>query len=46
VQWDAGAKQWNKITDFIAPDADILNPLVEADAAAYAAESGITPGCN
>ena len=46
VQWDAGAKQWNKITDFIAPDADILNPLVEADAAAYAAEAGITPGCN
>lgn len=45
VQWDAGAKKWNKITDFIAPDSDVLGPLVSADAEAYAKEANITPGC-
>ncbi len=45
LQWDAAGKKWNKITDFIAPDNDVLNPLVAEDAAAYAKEAGITPAC-
>jgi branched-chain amino acid transport system substrate-binding protein len=45
VQWDSAAKKWNKITDFIAPDTDVLGPLVAEDAAAYAKEAGITPAC-
>jgi branched-chain amino acid transport system substrate-binding protein len=45
-QWDATASQWNLITDFIAPDADILDPLIKEDSAAYAAEAGLTPRCN
>ncbi len=45
-QWDAAAGQWNLITDFIEPDAEILDPLVEEDSAAYAQEAGLTPRCN
>ena len=46
VQWDASAKQWNMITDYISPDEDVLQPLVVEDSEAYAKENGITPGCN
>ena len=45
-QWDAAAGQWNLITDFIAPDAEILDPLIKEDSAAYAQEAGKTPRCN
>ncbi|MDZ4096577.1 MAG: ABC transporter substrate-binding protein [Paracoccaceae bacterium] len=45
-QWDAGAKKWNLITGFIAPDDAVLDPLVAEDSAAFAAESGITERCN
>ena len=42
-QWDATAKKWNLITEFTAPDAEVLDPLVAEDSAAYAAENNITP---
>lgn len=45
-QWDATEGKWNLITDFKTVDTSITGPLVEADAAAYAAENGIEPGCN
>ncbi len=46
-QWDAAAKKWNLITEFTAPDAEVLDPLVAEDAAAYAKENGITErSCN
>jgi len=46
-QWDANAKKWNLITEFTAPDQDILNPLIAEDSEAYAKEAGITPrDCN
>jgi branched-chain amino acid transport system substrate-binding protein len=45
-QWDAGAKQWNLITDFIAPDMEVIQPLIDEDSAAYAKEAGITERCN
>jgi branched-chain amino acid transport system substrate-binding protein len=44
-QWDASAGEWEIITDWIAPDMDVIGPLVEEDSMAYAAEAGITPGC-
>lgn len=44
-QWDASAQKWNAITDYIASDREVIQPLINADAAAFAAESGITPGC-
>lgn len=40
-QWDG--KSWNVITDWISSDQTIVRPLVEADAAKYAKEKGITP---
>ncbi|HEX9857461.1 MAG TPA: ABC transporter substrate-binding protein [Paracoccaceae bacterium] len=45
-QWDAGAKKWNLITGFTAPDEEVLTPLVLEDSAAYAAEAAITERCN
>ena len=44
-QWDAEAGTWEVLTDFIAPDEEVIAPLVEEDAAAFAAENGIEPGC-
>jgi branched-chain amino acid transport system substrate-binding protein len=40
-QWDG--TQWNAITDWIATDQALIRPLVEASAARYAQEKGITP---
>ncbi len=40
-QWD-GTK-WMVLTDWIAPDQALVRPLVEASAAKYAQEKGITP---
>ena len=42
-QWDAEAKTWNLITDFMEPDAEILDPLIVEDSEAYAKEAAITP---
>ena len=40
-QWDG--KQWTVLTDWIATDQALVRPLVEASAARYAQEKGITP---
>ena len=40
-QWDG--RQWRVISDWIAPDQALVRPLVEAAAAKYAQEKGITP---
>jgi branched-chain amino acid transport system substrate-binding protein len=40
-QWDG--KQWNMITDWIPPMRDVVRPMIEDSAAAYAKEKGITP---
>jgi branched-chain amino acid transport system substrate-binding protein len=43
-QWDG--RQWTVLTDWMAPDQALVRPLVEASAAKYAQEKGITPrGC-
>ena len=41
LQWDG--TQWHAITDWIATDQALVRPLVEAAAAKYAQEQGITP---
>jgi branched-chain amino acid transport system substrate-binding protein len=40
-QWDG--QQWTPISDWMAPDQGLVRPLVEASAAKYAQEKGITP---
>jgi branched-chain amino acid transport system substrate-binding protein len=40
-QWDG--TQWTVISDWMAPDQALVRPLVEASAAKYAQEKGITP---
>jgi branched-chain amino acid transport system substrate-binding protein len=40
-QWDG--TQWRVISDWIVPDQALVRPLVEAAAAKYAQEKGITP---
>jgi len=42
-QWNAKTKKWSLITDFVASDRDVLDPLIAEDSAAYAAENKITP---
>ncbi|MEM7546272.1 MAG: ABC transporter substrate-binding protein [Pseudomonadota bacterium] len=42
-QWDAASGKWTIITEFTAPDLDVIQPLIDEDSAAYAAENAITP---
>lgn len=43
-QWDAKTKKWRIITpEWIPPMIDVVRPMIEADAAQYAAENGIVP---
>ena len=44
-QWDATAQEWTIITDFEPSDMSVIQPLIDADSAAYAAENGIVPNC-
>ncbi|KAA0917542.1 ABC transporter substrate-binding protein [Aquicoccus porphyridii] len=46
TQWDANAEKWTLITDFVQSDQDVLQPLIEEDSAAYAAENDIEERCN
>lgn len=46
-QWNADTKTWSLISEFATPDAEVLEPLIQADAQAFAAENSITPAtCN
>lgn len=45
-QWDASAKKWNLITDWIQSDSDVIDPLIVADSEAFAKETNITKLCN
>jgi len=46
AQWDATAKAWSLITEFGESDMSVIQPLIDADSAAYAAENNIEPRCN
>jgi branched-chain amino acid transport system substrate-binding protein len=45
-QWDATAKKWNLITDWIQSDQELIAALVAADADAFAKENNIARRCN
>ncbi len=44
-QWDAAAGKFVPLTEFMAPDNAVIDPLIAEDSAAFAEENGITPGC-
>ncbi len=46
AQWDASAKTWSLISDFNASDMEVIQPLIDADSNAYAAENNIATRCN
>ena len=41
-QWDAGAKTWSLITDFVGADRDVVDALIMEDSDAFAKENSIT----
>jgi len=45
-QWDASAKKWKLVSDWIPVMKDVVRPMMEADAAKFAAENKITPRAN
>ena len=45
-QWDASAKEWSLITDYIESDKAVITPLVLEDSEAFAAENNIAARCN
>jgi branched-chain amino acid transport system substrate-binding protein len=44
-QWDAKAKKWSMISDFIKTDGEVINALIAEDSTAYAAENKIKQRC-
>ena len=46
TQWDASAKEWSMISDFVESDMDVILPLITEDSEAFAAENGIEMRCN
>ena len=44
-QRNAEADGWEPLTDYIAPDEEVLQPLIEEDSMAYAAENDIELRC-
>ncbi|MFO7919217.1 ABC transporter permease [Rhodobacteraceae bacterium W635] len=40
-QWNAADQEWVTLTDFIAPDDSVIQPLVEEDSMAFAEENDI-----
>ena len=45
-QWDASAKKWNLVSDWVPVMRDVVRPMMEADAAMFAKENNITPRAN
>ncbi|MEM5544502.1 ABC transporter substrate-binding protein [Sulfitobacter sp. AS92] len=45
TQWDADAKEWKLISDFMQSDQDVIQPLIDEDSSAYAKENAIEGNC-
>ena len=45
-QWDAEAGTWTLVSDYMEPDFEIVDPLIEEDSMAYADENGIELRCD
>jgi branched-chain amino acid transport system substrate-binding protein len=46
TQWDASSKTWSLISDFAESDMGVIQPLIDADSAAYASENNIAGNCS
>ncbi|MBL4806368.1 MAG: ABC transporter substrate-binding protein [Rhodobacteraceae bacterium] len=46
AQWNAADQTWSIISDYSQSDMSVIQPLIDADSAAYAAENGIESQCN
>jgi branched-chain amino acid transport system substrate-binding protein len=46
TQWDAEAKEWNLVSDFMQSDQDVIQPLIDEDSSAYASENKIENNCS
>lgn len=46
AQWDAANKKWSLISDFSDSDMSVIQPLIDADSAAYATENNMETRCN
>ena len=46
AQWDAGAGKWNVVSDFQASDMSVIQPLIDEDSGAFAAENKLSPNCD
>ena len=44
-QWNASAKTWSLVTDFIGADREVVDALIQADASSYKAENNIPDQC-
>ncbi|MEY8829128.1 ABC transporter substrate-binding protein [Sedimentitalea sp. XS_ASV28] len=45
TQWDASAKEWKLITEFVQSDQEVIQPLIDEDSAAFAAENNVASNC-
>ncbi|MCR9150940.1 MAG: ABC transporter substrate-binding protein [Rhodobacteraceae bacterium] len=45
-QWNAADGKWVALTDYIMSDASVIDPLIEEDSMAFAAEAGVEMRCN
>ena len=44
-QWDAKAKKWSLITDYVAADREVVDALIMEDSMAFAKENNIAMRC-
>jgi len=45
-QWNASTGKWTLISEFKAPDKSVIDPLIEEDSMAYAAENNLELRCS
>ncbi len=45
-QWNASSGSWSLVTDYIKSESGVIQPLIEADASAFARENNISKRCN
>ncbi|MFK7871444.1 MAG: ABC transporter substrate-binding protein [Roseobacter sp.] len=46
TQWDSSAGEFVQISDYARTDMDVIQPLIDEDSAAFAAENNIESNCN
>lgn len=46
AQWNAGEGKWSIVSDFQASDMSVIQPLIDEDSGAFAAENKLSPNCD